>query len=109
LKLLTKKFAFSKILSAGCGFQPSAQGIWVLGIISSLEEMMGPSLPKIVDATLLPFKNRIIYDGTLSSFNIVFGSGIRRSIDDSYRQAKSMGIISPEPLKPAAFIVWPLI
>ena len=55
---------------------------------------MGPSLPKIVDAILLPFKNRIIYDGTLSSFNIIFGSDIRRSIDDSYRQAKSTGIMT---------------
>ena len=74
---------------------PRAYG--VLGIISSLEEMMGPSLPKIVDATLLPFKNSIIYDGTLSSFNTIFGSSIRRSIDDSYRQAKGMGIITACP------------
>lgn len=70
----------------------------VMGIISSLEEMTGPSLPKIVDAILLPFKNHIIYDGTLSSFNIIFGSNIRRSIDDSYRQAKSMGIITTLPV-----------
>ena len=69
---------------------PRAYG--VLGIISSLEEMMGPNLPRIVDATLLPFKDQIIYDGTLSSFNIISSaSGIRRSIDDSYRQAKEHG------------------
>jgi hypothetical protein len=75
---------------------PRAYG--VLGIITSLEEMMGPNLPIMVDATLLPFKNRIIYDGTLLPFSVLFGSGIRRSINDSYSQAKSLGIITTLPI-----------
>ncbi|MHB8117250.1 MAG: hypothetical protein ACYDHX_00745 [Methanothrix sp.] len=75
---------------------PKAYG--VLGMITSFEEMMGPGLPIMVDATLLPFRNRIIYDGTLLSFNIIFGSGIRRSINDSYSQAKSAGIITTLPI-----------
>jgi len=75
---------------------PKAYG--VLGMITSFEEMMGPGLPIMVDATLLPFRNRIIYDGTLLSFNIIFGSGIRRRINDSYSQAKSLGIITTLPI-----------
>jgi hypothetical protein len=74
---------------------PRAYG--VMGMVTSLEEMMGPNLPRMVDATLLPFKNQIIYDGTLLSFNVLFGSGIRRSINDSYSQAKSLGIITTLP------------
>jgi hypothetical protein len=75
---------------------PKAYG--VLGMITSFEEMMGPGLPIMVDATLLPFRNQIIYDGTLLSFNIIFGSGIRRRINDSYSQAKSLGIITALPV-----------
>jgi hypothetical protein len=75
---------------------PKAYG--VLGMITSFEEMMGPGLPIMVDATLLPFRNQIIYDGTLLSFNIIFGSGIRRRINDSYSQAKSLGIITTLPV-----------
>jgi len=74
---------------------PKAYG--VLGMITSFEEMMGPGLPIMVDATLLPFRNRIIFDGTLLSFNIIFGSGIRRRINDSYSQAKCLGIITTLP------------
>jgi len=75
---------------------PKAYG--VLGIITPLEDMIGPNLPRMVKATLLPFENRIIYDGTIFPYNILFGSGTRRSINDSYSQAKnSLGIITSLP------------
>lgn len=75
---------------------PKAYG--VLGIITPLEDLIGTDLPRVVKATLLPFENRIIYDGTILPFNIQFGSGIRRSINDSYSQAKnSIGIITSLP------------
>jgi len=76
---------------------PKAYG--VLGIITPLEDMIGPNLPRMVKATLLPFENRIIYDGTIFPYNILFGSGTRRSINDSYSQAKnSLGIITSLPI-----------
>ena len=75
-----------------------AKAYGVLGIITSFEEMIGPNLPIVVEVVLLPFKNRIIYDGTLLSFNVLFGKGIRRSINDSFSQAKtSFGIITSLP------------
>lgn len=75
---------------------PRAYG--VLGIITPLEEMIGSNLPIMVEATLLPFKNKIVYDGTLLPYNIIFGSGIRRSINDAYSQAKTnFGIITSLP------------
>ncbi len=75
-----------------------AKAYGVLGIITSFEEMIGPHLPIVVEVVLLPFKNRIIYDGTLLSFNVLFGKGIRRSINDSFSQAKtSFGIITSLP------------
>lgn len=75
-----------------------AKAYGVLGIITSFEEMVGPNLPIVVEVVLLPFKNRIIYDGTLLSFNVLFGTGIRRSINDSFSQAKTnFGIITSLP------------
>ena len=47
---------------------------------------------------LLPFKDRIVYDGLLASHNIVFGGGIKRRLNDSYREAKArQGVITALP------------
>lgn len=76
---------------------PKAYG--VMDLITPLEEMMGPNLPRVVDAVLLPFKNNIIYDGTLSCFNLFFGPGMRKSINDSFIQAKTgFGIVTSLPV-----------
>ena len=75
---------------------PKAYG--VLGIITPIEEMIGSDLPVAVEATLLPFENKIVYDGSLLPYNVLFGSGIRKSINDSYSQAKTnYGIITSLP------------
>ncbi len=76
---------------------PRAYG--VLGILVPIEDMMGPSLPRLVETTLLPFRDKIIYDGNLLSFNILFGTGIRKSIIDSFNQAKTnFGVIASLPM-----------
>jgi hypothetical protein len=41
-----------------------------------------------VDAILLPFKGRIIYDGLLQGYNISFGSGYRSDLNYIYSVAK---------------------
>jgi len=42
----------------------------------------------MVEAILLPFKGRVIYDGLLSGYNIHFGGGIRSNLNDTYMLAK---------------------
>jgi len=37
--------------------------------------------------TLLPFKGLIVYDGLMSSYNISFGPGIRRSLNENFKEA----------------------
>lgn len=75
---------------------PRAYG--VLALNSRFEEMVGPYLPIMVDAVLLPFNDKIIYDGLFSFHSITFGGSIRRSFNDSYQQAKSLfGIITSLP------------
>ncbi|MBW2069143.1 MAG: hypothetical protein JRI31_09790 [Deltaproteobacteria bacterium] len=78
---------------------PKAYG--VLALISTFEELVGPHLPVMVEATLLPFKNKIVYDSILIPYCVTFGSGIRRSFNDAYQEAKSrFGIITSLPFSP---------
>jgi hypothetical protein len=79
----------------------------VVALSQPLEEVIGPYFPMMMNAVLLPFKGKIIYDGLLSSYNIHFGPGIRRSMEDSFKEAKARhGIVtslpmSAEPAPPA--------
>lgn len=41
-----------------------------------------------VEAVLLPFKGKIIYDGLFQARNIFFGGGIKRNLKESYMKAK---------------------
>ena len=61
----------------------------VHGIQDPLEEVI-PSyaLPQMVEAILLPFKGKIIYDGLLSGYSIHFGGGIRSNLNRLYMNAK---------------------
>jgi hypothetical protein len=61
----------------------------VLGLIDNLDDIV-PSyaLPTLVDAILLPFKGRIIYDGLLGGYNVSFGSGYRSDLNYIYSVAK---------------------
>ena len=61
----------------------------VLGLYDSLEEMFyGRPLPIMVEAVLLPFKGRIVYDGLFKGYNVYFGGGIRADLHDDYMTAK---------------------
>ncbi len=77
---------------------PKAYG--VLGLASSIQEITpSPALPVLVQAVLLPFEGKIIYDSLLVPYPVTFGSGIRRNLNDGYRQIQERGevIISLDP------------
>lgn len=79
------------------GHPPRAYGVKGLAM---QWEMIG-NLPRIVQATLLPFKGKITFDGSFSCYNLFFGSGMKSSINDSFRQAKAnYGIITSLPFSP---------
>ncbi|HEX6386518.1 MAG TPA: hypothetical protein VF177_17745 [Anaerolineae bacterium] len=74
----------------------------VLGLHDSLQDMFySLPLPIRAQATLLPFKGRIIYDGLLSVYRIYFGGGIRGDLKETYMAAKQQGRII-ETLEPGA-------
>ena len=61
----------------------------VLGLHDTLEEVFwGRRPPIMVEAVLLPFQGKIIYDGVLTGYNVVFGGGIRAGLKEEYMAAK---------------------
>jgi hypothetical protein len=75
---------------------PKAYG--VLALADPLEELIGPYLPRMSDTVLLPFKGKIVYDGLLSGYNLTFGGGIKRMLNEEYKKAKAdFGIITSLP------------
>ena len=72
----------------------------VIALFDPFERVIGPYLPRMLETTLLPFKGRIVYDGLVSSYNITFGSGIRRRLNESYKEAKErFGIVTSLPMQ----------
>ena len=75
---------------------PKAYG--VVALTDTFEEILGSGLPIMLKAVLLPFKGRIVYDGFMVPYRVIFGGGIRRELNDDYREAKhKFGIITSLP------------
>lgn len=79
---------------------PRAYG--VLGLSTPIEVLAARSLPVLAQTVLLPFEGRIIYDGLLQWYAVVFGPGIRARLNTEYRNAQEReGLITA--LEPANF------
>jgi len=87
----------------------------VLALTDPFDLLIGRPLPIMVQTVLLPFKDKIVYDGLMTSRNISFGPGIRRSFNESFKEAKARhGIVtslpmSKEPLPPKPSKVKPAL
>jgi hypothetical protein len=76
---------------------PVAYG--VLALSQPFEDLIGPDLPVLTQTVLLPFKDKIVYDGLLTNYRISFGAGIRRELDQVFKEAKQRnGIVSSLPI-----------
>ncbi len=72
----------------------------VLGLADPLEEIIGSHLPRLITTVLLPFRDKIVYDGLVSGYNITFGGGVKRMLNEEYKQAKeAFGIITLLPFE----------
>ncbi|MEM9218579.1 MAG: hypothetical protein AAGD25_30085 [Cyanobacteria bacterium P01_F01_bin.150] len=66
----------------------------VLGLYEPLSDIVPKqNLPQILEAILLPFQGKIIYDGMFRSYSLFFGSGIKGSLKEIYMAAKQQGRI----------------
>jgi len=83
------------------GPPPKAYG--VLALHDDFADVF-PRVPLLIETVLLPFKHQIIYDGQCQYYNIFFGRGITRDLQDSYQRAQAQyGIITSLPFAaPAA-------
>lgn len=67
----------------------------VIGILSPISEIISFQAPIMVNAVLLPFGDRIIFDSLLNSYNVRFGGGIRKGFNNQIRRAEELkGIIT---------------
>ena len=90
------KYILERHLKKGSVFisADSAEVYMVLGLYSTWEEVLGGRpLPVLLDAVLLPFRDRIITDGLVVSRNITFGRGAAADFKDAYMDAKKNGKI----------------
>ena len=66
----------------------------VLGLFSAWDEMFDyRPIPVMLDAVLLPFRDKIITDGLVVPYHIVFGRGASADFRDTYMNAKKIGKI----------------
>jgi len=77
-------------------FHPNTKKVYgVKGITDSFEEKFQGFTLMLVDITLIPFHEHIIYDGVFSPYNITFGRGIQKSIKtDSEEAIHKFGVIT---------------
>jgi len=74
--------------------EPPATVYRVRGITHSLATMIDRlDLPRRVHSVLLPFKGQIIYDGLLSTYQGLFGGGVKSALRAEYIAAKQRGQI----------------
>ena len=78
---------------------PIAYG--VLALTEPFDDLfIDASMPKLVQTLLLPFKGKIIYDGLMGSYDVSLGGGIKRSLNNNYRDAKErLGVVTSLPMK----------
>jgi len=59
----------------------------VLHLISTFDEMLSQYLPILVRAWLIPFKDKITFDGLIAPYNISFGGGVSGGIKGDYEES----------------------
>lgn len=70
----------------------------VLALSDPFEDFFGNNLPTYVKTVLLPFRGKVIYDGMFQGYPVYFGGGVRRSMNEEYREAKAQyGIVTELP------------
>jgi hypothetical protein len=88
------KYTVFRYLKDYSVFIGDAKVYGVLGLYDPLEDVFsGRPLPLFVDAVLLPYKGKIIYDGLCRPYNILIGPGIRAGLKEEYLTAKQNGRI----------------
>ncbi len=102
-RFISGRFYIERLLKKYAIFISETDDVYAVhGLNQGLDEIVPPSyLPVMVEAVLLPFAGKIVYDGLLSPYNIHFGGGIRKNLKEAYMIAKQNHRII-ESFEPAA-------
>ncbi len=97
---LQGEFILVKYLKKHTIFLKDGIAYGVLALNDPIQHIIGENIPTIVEAVLIPFKGKIVYDGFLQGFSIRFGGGYRSSINQQYNEAKALyGIVTELPFE----------
>lgn len=109
--LVAGKFYILRILQKHAIFFTGSKDAFAYGVLAlsqPFEELIGPNLPVLTETLLLPFREAIVYDGLMCSYSISFGSGIRRSLNESLKETKlEHGIITSLPVSDVPLVTLP--
>ncbi len=110
-KAVHDRFFVERALKAGTIMVPlagSTRVYCVSGLGCGVQDLVRRAVPvgygAAVEATLVPFRGKIVWDGLVSVFPISFGPQLRNTYKDAYLRAKDRGeiIYSLEADAPAA-------
>ncbi len=95
---VTGRFILERILKKGAiliSVENDGEDVYqVLGIQSTWEELCGyAKLPLLLHATLIPFRDVIIPDGLILTYNVLIGGGMAQAFKDVYMREKNNGTI----------------
>ncbi len=91
---VTGDFMIERVLKKYAIFIGNNNVYGVLALTEPFHQVLGGMpLPVYVKTVLLPFKGKIIYDGLIEGYNILFGQGVATSTANTYRAAKLQGKI----------------
>lgn len=71
-------------------YEEQAMAFGVIGILCPIQDVVGHYLPVMVEAVLLPFEGKIIYDGIIAPYQVSFGTGLRNRFNHAYRTASEL-------------------
>lgn len=88
------RFTIFRYLKDYTIFMGNSRVYGVLGLYDPLDEVFSSrTMPLFVDAVLLPYKGKVIYDGLCRPYNVLLGPGIRSGLNEEYLTAKQKGRI----------------
>lgn len=82
---ITGDFYIFRYLKTATVFIQDDKAYGVQGISNGFQEIFGNYLPIYVQAVLIPFEDKIIYDTLIAPYPISFGGGVKRSLNEAYR------------------------
>lgn len=87
---INDKFIIERYLKKYAVFIGESKVYGVLGITQDLNEIISPDdLPVYLETVLLPFRDKIIFDGLFSRYKVSFGRSMRDNFKRTYNKAKA--------------------